>query len=102
MTQSFKRIFGSLLFAVVLFGALGCDAIEDVFEREKEVKGNIEEIGADYLVLDAIRYAVTDRTSFDGIGGLSELSVGEEVEVEYEETAGSRTALEIERAGSDD
>lgn len=91
--------FAALLLA---FGVTGCDTFEDVFENEKEVNATIEEVGADFLVADAIRYEVTSDTEFDGFDSLDDLSVGDEVEIEYEENSGGRRAVEIELGGDDD
>ena len=95
---NFIRGLAALL---LVFGLAGCDAFE-VFDREKEVSGTVEEVGADYLIVDGITYEVTSRTEYEGITGLSDLAVGMEVEVEYEENGGTRTAVEIELAGADD
>ena len=65
-------------------------------EREMEVEGVIEEVGMGYVVISGTRYAVTDDTEFDGIGGLDELEVGSEVELEFvQEEDGSYRALKI-------
>ena len=92
-------VFLSIAVGLLVFGAMGCGAIEDVFEKEKEVNGLIEEVGADFLVVDAITYAVNEQTKFDGVVGLAELAVGTEVEISYEEAGSTRTALEVEVGG---
>ena len=91
-----------LLIAFVSLGFVGCDMLEDVFENENEVSGAVEEVGADYLVVEANRYTVTESTTFEGVSSLADIDVGDEVEVEYEENGSSRTALEIESGPDDD
>ena len=57
------------LFLVLLFvGATGCDTFEDIFENEKEASGIVEDVGTNFLVIEAIRYEVNDQTTFDGDG----------------------------------
>lgn len=97
-----NHVIGFCIIAFFTLGVVGCDTLGDVFEKEKEVNGAVEEVGADYLVVDANRYAVTDKTTFDGITGLADLTVGDEVEVEYEENGSARTALEIETGPDQD
>ena len=97
-----KSLFVSIALGMLVFSAMGCGAIEDVFEKEKEVTGLIEEVGADYLVVEAITYAVNEQTSFDGVSGLADLAVGTEVEISYEEAGNTRTALEVEVGGDND
>lgn len=92
----------ALLFA---FGVAGCDALEDInpFSNEKEVKGVVEAIGASSLTVDGIEYAVTDKTEFEGsLNGLSDLSVGVEVEIDYKEKNSRREAVEVGLASEDD
>ena len=87
-----------LLFVSTL---VGCDAFESInpFNNEKEVTGTVEAVGDAMLTVDAIDYAVTSSTTFeDGYAGLSDVSVGDRVEVEYEEVSGGREALEVEPA----
>lgn len=91
--------FAALLLA---FSFAGCDTFESVFDRDEEVSATIEEVGDDFIVADAIRYEVTSDTEYEGINGLADLSVGDEVEIEYEESGGTRRALEIELAGAED
>lgn len=87
------------LFLVV--GLTGCDAFE-VFDRDKETGGIVEEIGADFIVVDGVTYRVTSNTEFEGIDGLGDLSVGDEVEIEYKGEGSERTALEIEFGEEED
>ena len=84
-------------------GLAGCDLLEDTLGNEKEVQGTVEAISDSALTVDGIAYRVTSSTEYEGISGLGNLSVGDEVEIEYEEHGGSRRALEIERLsdGSD-
>ncbi|MDX1429147.1 MAG: DUF5666 domain-containing protein [Rhodothermales bacterium] len=98
-----KRIPSILSALVVLllgFQLAGCDALESInpFDNEKEVTGTVEAVDAASLTVDGISYAVTDNTKFDGYADLSEVSVGDKVEVEYEERNGGREAKEVEPA----
>ena len=94
-------VLKGLVLVLLTFGLAGCDTLEDLFEDEKETSGIVEEIGDDFLVVDGIEYRVTSETEFDGLDGLEDLSVGDEVEIEYEEDGDIRVALEIE-VGDDD
>ena len=93
-----------LVMLLLVFGFVGCDTLEDLnpFDSEKEVTGTVEAIGASSLTVDGIEYRVTDKTEFEGLAGLSDLAVGDEVEIEYEENGGTREAVEVELAGADD
>ncbi|MBT8399141.1 MAG: DUF1344 domain-containing protein [Rhodothermia bacterium] len=87
--------------AFLLVGVLaGCDALESInpFDNEKEVTGTVEAVDTSSLTVDGIAYAVTSDTEFDGYADLSEVSVGDKVEVEYDEKNGGREAKEVERA----
>ena len=99
-----STVLKGLVMLLLVFGFVGCDTLEDLnpFEDEKEVQGIVEAIGASSLTVDGIEYQVTDNTEFEGISGLSDLAVGDEVEVEYEENGGVREAVEVELAGADD
>ena len=92
-------VFAALLLVAV--GLAACDVFE-VFEDEKETRGIVEDIGSDYLVVDGIRYEVNSKTEFEGVNGLADISVGDEVEVGYEGSGSTRTALEIEVGDEDD
>ena len=94
----------SMTCMLVLVFASGCDTLEDInpFNDEKEAKGLVEAVGTDTLTVDGNSYAVTAETEFEGYTGLADVAVGDEVEVEYEENGGGRTAVEVERAGADD
>ncbi len=89
-----------LTLALFLIGFTGCDTLEGVFGGDQEITGTVEEVGANYLTVDATRYAVTPQTEFDGYARLSDISVGDRVKVEYEERNGERFALEIEDPSS--
>ena len=99
-----STVLKGLVMLLLVFGFVGCDTLDDLnpFEDEKEVTGVVEAIGDNSLTVDGIEYTVTSDTEFEGISGLGDLSVGDEVEIEYEENGGSRTAVEIELAGADD
>ena len=94
----------TLAFVLLLFMAAGCDMVEDVFENDKEATGTIEVIDGNNITLsDGIVYIVDDKTEYEGISGLSDLSVGDEVEIEYKDRGdGTRAAVEVELAGADD
>ncbi len=97
-----RQISGILAAVVILLvGVLaGCDALESInpFDNEKEVTGTVEAVDTASLTVDGIAYAVTADTEFDGYADLSEVTVGDKVEVEYEEKNGGRQAKEVERA----
>ena len=94
----------ALAFVLLIFMAAGCDMVEDVFENEKEASGTIEVIDGNNLTLsDGIVYVVDSKTEYEGISGLSDLGVGDEVEIEYKDRGdGTRAAVEVELAGADD
>lgn len=99
-----RTILKGFVLLLLVFSFTGCDTLEGVnpFNNEKEVTGVIETIGDNTLTVDGIEYTVTDNTEFDGVDGLSGLSAGDEVEIEYEEKSGGREAVEVELAGADD
>ena len=94
----------ALAFVLLIVMAAGCDMVEDVFENEKEASGTIEVIDGNNLTLsDGIVYIVDDKTEYEGISGLSDLAVGDDVEIEYKDRGdGTRAAVEVELAGADD
>lgn len=95
----------SLTLLLLVVGLTGCDSLESLnpFDNDKEITGIIEQIGDNALTVDGIVYAVNGDTQFEGdLNNLADLSVGDEVEIEYEENGSTRTAKEIERAGADD
>lgn len=100
-----RTILKGLFVVLLLVGATGCDTLEGInpFENEKEVTGVVETVDVqnNLLTVDGIEYTVTDNTEYEGIDGLSDLSSGDEVEIEYEENSGSREAKEIEKGGSE-
>ncbi len=99
-----NAVLKGLIMLLLVFGFVGCDTLEGLnpFDSEKEVSGIIEAIGDNSLTVDGIEYRVTDKTEFEGIDGLADLAVGDEVEIEYKENGGSREAVEIELAGAED
>ena len=102
MTRAIHMLKGVALLLLV-FGFVGCDALEDLIENEKEVQGIVEAIGENELTVDGIDYLVTADTEFeDGYESLADVSVGDEVEIEYEENDTGRVALEVEPADEDD
>lgn len=99
-----RTILKGFVLLVLAFGLVGCDAFEDInpFNNEKEVTGIVEAVGESSLTVDGIEYRVTDSTEFDdGYSSLADVSVGDEVEIEYEEEGGGRRALEVEPADGD-
>ena len=91
-----------LVLVCLVFGLTGCDTVEDLFEDEQEAQGIVEALGENTLTVDGIEYRVTGDTEFDeGLESLDDVSVGDEVEIEYEERDGGRVALEIEPADDD-
>ena len=94
----------ALAFVLLIFMAAGCDMVEDVFENEKEAADTIEVIDGNAITLsDGIVYLTDDKTEYEGISGLSDLAVGDEVEIEYKDRGdGTRAAVEVELAGADD
>ena len=69
-----------------------CDTLEGGLESE----GLVEEVGADHLVVEAIRYGVTAETVYEGYTGLADVKVGDTVEVDYEDRSGERVATDID------
>jgi hypothetical protein len=97
------RIILKGLALVLLFsGLVGCDAFEDLLGDEEEVQGIVEAIGDGSITVDGIEYRVTSDTEFEGIDGLDDLSVGDEVGIEYKEEGGGRVAVEIEFGDEED
>ena len=99
-----NAVLKGLIMLLLVFGFVGCDTLEDLnpFDSEKEVTGIVEAIGDNSLTVEGIEYRVTDKTEFEGITGLADLAVGDEVEIEYKENGGSREAVEVELAGAED
>lgn len=103
-----RFILKGLLAAVLVFAATGCGALEAInpfdSEDDSEVTGIVESVDAqnNLLTVAGIEYTVTVDTEYEGFEGLSDISPGDEVEIEYEEREGDRVALEIEEGGSDD
>jgi hypothetical protein len=99
-----RTILAGLAIFLLAVGFTGCDALEDInpFHKEKEVEGTVEAIGASSLTVDGIAYTVTGDTEYEGLTGLADLSVGDEVEIEYEDRDGGREAVEVELAGAED
>lgn len=97
-----RNLFSGLLVILMAVTLVGCDTFEDIFENEKETQGIVEALTDNTLTVDGIEYTVTSNTEYEGITGLADLQVGDEVEVEYEEKNGGREAVEVELAGADD
>lgn len=100
-----RTILTGLFAVLLLVGATGCDTLEGInpFNSENEITGVVETVDAqnNTLTVEGIQYTVTDNTEYEGIDGLSDLSSGDEVEIEYEEKSGGREAKEVEKGGSE-
>lgn len=102
MRRPAARLIQAVAILLLVAGVSGCDAFE-VFDRDKEVTGIVDEVGDDFLTVEGIRYEVNSKTEFEGgISSLSDISVGVEVGVEYKESGGIRTAVEIELGDNED
>lgn len=99
-----RIVLQGLVMLMLVFSVVGCDTLDDLnpFSNEKEVSGIVEAIGSSSLTVDGIDYFVTSKTEYEGISGLQDLTVGDEVEIEYKEDGGNREAVEVELAGADD
>lgn len=101
-----RTILKGLFVVLLLVGATGCDTLEGInpFNSENEVTGVVEAVDTQNstLTVDGIVYTVNSDTKFEGINGLSDLSTGDKVEIEYEKKNGGREAKEIEKGGSED
>jgi hypothetical protein len=97
-----NRLIVSLVVAMSLGGcnAVGISGEED----SNEARVTVTAVGADYLDADdGFRYQVSGNTEYEGLSGLSDVSVGEIVQIEFEEVStGTRRALEIEADGPED
>ena len=102
MTRIGLLTFHALIAFALFTGITGCDALGEVFDREKELSGVVEEVGSDFLVIDGVTYHVNGDTEYEGIDSLEELSVGDEVDVVYEGGGSERTALEVEFGENED
>lgn len=93
-----------LLALFLVLGTTGCDTFGDVFGNEQEANVTLEEVNVEesFVVGDGIRYDVDGDTEFEGVDGLSDLSTGDQVGIEYEDSGDNRRALEIETGSDDD
>ena len=107
MSRTRTTSFARLAVLLLAFSILGCNRAATGNEDENEqneVPVTVLAIGSDFLDADdGIRYEVTAATQYEGLSGLSAISVGDMVEIEFEEISNSnnRRALEIEAAGAD-
>lgn len=68
----------------------------------EEVSGTVDDVGADYVVLNDMRFSVNGDTEFEeGYGSLSDVQTGDQAEVEYEARGNENVALGIEKGGDD-
>ncbi len=108
--MSRKPVTPSARLAVLLlaFSIMGCNQAitgDDEENEQNEVPVTVLAIGPDYLDADdGIRYEVTAATQYEGLTGFSDISVGDLIEIEFEEIPNSnnRRALEIEVPGAND
>ena len=87
------------------FFIVGCNAsgITDSENEANEVRVTVQAIGSDYLNADdGIRYEITAATQYEGLTSLSDVLVGDIVEIEFEEIPSNtnRRALEVEADGA--
>ena len=95
MIRTASRL-GALALLLSVVGLSGCDTVEGVFGGDNEVTGVVESVDASSLTVDATRYAVDANTTFEApYTALADVQVGDEVEIDYEDRAGERVALEI-------
>ena len=92
------RWFGRWVTPVLVVGLLGCDALGITEDEEDEVRVTVRAIGASHLdASDNFRYEINDETEYEGVRGLSEIRVGQTVEIEFAPVSSTtRRALEIE------
>ena len=106
MNRTIFTPFASLAAPLLVFGLVGCNAFTGTDENEaNEVRVTVQAIGSDYVDADdGIRYEVTSATQYEGFSSLADVTVGAEVDIEFEEIANSnnRRALEIEDPGAPD
>ena len=94
----------ALLLALFIVGCNASVTGNEDDDEGNEVRVTVQAIGSDYLETnDGIRYEVTADTKYEGLSGLSDISVGDVVEIEFEEIPNStnRRTLEIEADGAD-
>ena len=71
--------------------------VEEGDDAERSITAPVESLGAQSLTLLGVSIDVTDETEIEDDADLSDLSVGDRVEVEYTLLGTTRTATEIER-----
>jgi hypothetical protein len=96
-----------LMVPLAAFGMLGCNLSNitgDDDADDNEVRVTVEAVGADFLdARDNFRYLVDSATEYEGLQGLSDVAVGDVVEIEYASISSTeRRALEIEADGADE
>ena len=86
------------------FFIVGCNASSTENEDAgNEVRVTVLAVGSDYLDADdGIRYEATADTKYEGLTSLSDVLVGDIVDIEFQEipNSTSRQALEIEANGA--
>lgn len=107
MKPLLSRPFAALAVVLLAFSLAGCNAFGITGDDENEVRVTITELSpaSDYLVADDdFTYEVTADTEYEGLTGFGDLTVGDVVEIEFENIANSsnRRALEIEAGSYDD
>ena len=83
-----------LLLALLLVVLAACDVLGDGHAAQ----GTVDAVAEAHLVVDAVAYAVTNRTVFEGYTGLADVRVGDRVEVDFEARNGERVATDVARA----
>ncbi len=96
-----NRTIARLAALFLAMGLVGCNAFgpNDGEDSENEVRVTVLALGASYLdANDGLRYEITAKTVYEGFTSFADVTVGAEVDIEFEEIPGSnnRTAIEIE------
>lgn len=109
MTRTPAAPLARLAALLLAFSIMGCNAFgitgDEDEDNGNEVRVSVLAIASDYLDADdGIRYEVTAATQYEGLTGFSDISVGDLIEIEFEEIPNSnnRRALEIEVPGAND
>jgi hypothetical protein len=98
----------SLVATLLLPSLVACNALDSITgeDDENEVRVQITQLGADFLVADdGYTYQVDGKTEYEGAGlsGFADLAVSDIVEIEYRAIDGdTRYAEEIESGAHDD
>ena len=89
-------LISGLFSLLLLFGAVGCDSQDDT----GVVTGTVENIdGVASITVDGVEYSIVGETDFVGYVSILDVSLGETIEIEFEERAGARVAVVVREAG---